>query len=101
MTNKRKIQILKGVIECFEDFLSNEEYNEYGICDTIRFGLMNKAEINRYKADERGANEYFSQEFKIRMPKPIDDAGFCWERDEQGYKARIRACKQAIKELSE
>ena len=100
MTNKRKIQILKGAIKYFEIILSNEEYNEYGICDTIRFGLMNKSEINRYKADGRGTNEYFSQEFKIRMPKPIDEAGFCWARTSRGYQSRIKACKQAIKELS-
>lgn len=101
MTNKRKIQILKKVIKRFERIIKENYYDwQYGICDTIRFECMNKKEIKVYEDDGRDVNEYFSQEFKVRMPNPVDKCGFCWKRNKKGYQARINACKKAIERLS-
>lgn len=101
MTNKRKIQILKKVIKRFEKIIkSGEYYNENGICDTVNFQCMTDVERKEYLADNRDTNEIMSKDFKIRLPKPINVYGYCWEHNKKGYQARIKACQKAIERLS-
>ena len=108
MTNKRKIQILKKVIKKFEKLIPKFKkdkkayfnlgsYN--GICDYIYHKIMTYDE-RQVVLNYKGATitPYFKKEFKIKMPP--NSRGYKWALNKKGYQSRIKACKQAIKELS-
>lgn len=108
MTNKRKIQILKKVIKTFERLIPKFEKNKmayynlglcHGICNYIYHNMMTYSEKNEVFS-YRGVTitTYFKKEFKIKMPS--NSRRYKWALNKKGYQSRIKACKQAIKELS-
>lgn len=109
MTNKRKIQILKKVIKAFEIIIPRLDNDKYayrelggnkGICDYIYFEILNPQSDffaeDGYRDTE--ITEYIQSLFRIRMPTVSKDY-YKWSFTKQGYQARIRACKNAIKRL--
>jgi len=106
MTNKRKIELLEQTIKKFSSVVRKFDkdknahkvlYPCYGICDYISYNLMTDNEFKNMNKHRLDMTDWFEKYFKIVMPP--NEETYRWKRNKQGYQARIRACKNAIKRL--
>lgn len=108
MTYSRKIQILETVINKFEEIiplLVDDVVDKWvaldklnanrGICNYAVYEVMTlKEQIEVIESGYHLLTDYFQKEFKIKMP--ASHGLYNFPLTKSGYKARVKACKNAI-----
>lgn len=94
--NKTKIKIITKVIEELKEAVNDFNFDGIGLCFYLGYvGRKFNRDCDCYH-DNMGL--WFPEIYKHR---PIDATAYWFERDEAGYRERIKICRAAIKELKQ